>query len=260
VQQQQLIQADKMASLGLLVSGVAHEINNPNNFIQLNSENLSAIWKDAVMVMDKYREAAGDFKLAGLPYREVREEAGPLISGISDGAERIKKIVQNLKDFARQDPGNMNQSIEINRLLESSVLILNNLIRKATDRFEVNYGKGLPEIRGNNQQIEQVIINLVSNACQALEDKGKAVVVSSGYDEAEKKVFVSIKDEGKGIPAEDLKRIMDPFFTTRRNTGGTGLGLSISYNIIKAHGGTLEISSTPGQGTSAVFKLPALKA
>jgi C4-dicarboxylate-specific signal transduction histidine kinase len=257
IQQQQLIQADKMASLGLLVSGVAHEINNPNNFIRLNSENLAEIWKDATAILDKYQKSAGDFDLAGLPYEEVRKETPSLIGSISEGAMRIEKIVLNLKEFSRLDPGSMDQSIQINQLLESAILIVNNLIRKSTNKFEVNYGMAIPAIQGNNQQIEQVLINLVSNACQALENKGQGVTVSTLYDDAADQVSVIIKDEGRGIPPENLQHIMDPFFTTKRDEGGTGLGLSISYNIIKDHGGTLQITSGPEPGATAVIRLPA---
>jgi PAS domain S-box-containing protein len=257
IQQQQLIQADKMASLGLLVSGVAHEINNPNNFIQLNSENLAEIWKDAVVILDKYQKSAGDFDLAGLPYEEVRKEAPSLIGSISEGAKRIEKIVLNLKEFSRLDPGSMDQSIQINQLLESAILIVNNLIKKSTNKFEVNYGMAVPAIQGNNQQIEQVLINLISNACQALENKGQGVAVSTLYDDAADQVCVIIKDEGRGIPPENLRHIMDPFFTTKRDEGGTGLGLSISYNIVKDHGGSLQITSGPEPGATAVIRLPA---
>jgi polar amino acid transport system substrate-binding protein len=115
----------------------------------------------------------------------------------------------------------------------------------------------IPAIQGNNQQIEQVLINLVSNACQALENKGQGVTVSTLYDDAADQVSVIIKDEGRGIPPENLQHIMDPFFTTKRDEGGTGLGLSISYNIIKDHGGTLQITSGPEPGATAVIRLPA---
>ena len=112
----------------------------------------------------------------------------------------------------------------------------------------------MPKINGNIQQIEQVVINLISNACQALEGRDRAVNVSATSNE--KSVQIVVQDEGKGISSEDLKYIMDPFFTTKRDTGGTGLGLSISYNIIKEHDGELLVISEPGKGTTATIKLP----
>jgi PAS domain S-box-containing protein len=256
-QQQKLIQADKMATLGVLVSGVAHEINNPNNFIILNSDNLSDIWKDLKPVLQKYREQHGDFMLAGLHFDEIREEVQPLISGISEGAKRIRNIVQNLKDFARQEPGDMNQMVQINAVVEAATVILGNLIKKSTDRFSFINGQGIPPVKGAFQKIEQVIINLVSNACQALTARDQEVMVATSYAPERGRVVVTVRDSGAGISPENLKHIMDPFFTTKRDSGGTGLGLAISYTIIKDHGGDLTIESEPGKGTLATMSLPA---
>lgn len=259
LQQQQLIQADKMATLGILVSGVAHEINNPNNFMLLNSNNLADVWQDVKPILDKRYESNGDFMIAGMPYSDMKDDIATLISGISEGAERIRKIVQSLKDFARQDGGVTGQNVKVNSIVESSTIILSNLIKKTTDNFKVVYGENLPEVKGNSQQIEQVIINLVSNACQALEDKEKAVTVTTRYKNDSKEVIISVTDKGKGITPEDLKHIMDPFFTTKRDSGGTGLGLSISYNIVKEHSGEFHIESEVGKGTTATIYLPAVE-
>jgi PAS domain S-box-containing protein len=257
LQQQQLIQADKMATLGILVSGVAHEINNPNNFMLLNSNNLADVWQDVKPMLDKHYKKNGDFIIAGMPYSEMKDDIASLINGISEGAERIRKIVQSLKDFARQDAGGMGQLVKVNSIIESSTIILSNLIKKNTDNFNIDYDENLPDIKGNSQQIEQVIINLVGNACQALEDKGKSITITTAHRKKENEVLITVSDEGKGIPPEDLKHIMDPFFTTKRDSGGTGLGLSISYNIIKDHGGDLTIESEQGKGTKAIVTLPA---
>jgi two-component system NtrC family sensor kinase len=256
-QQQNLIQADKMATLGVLVSGVAHEINNPNNFIILNSDNLSDIWKDLRPILQKYREQYGDFMLAGLHFDEIREEIQPLISGISEGANRIRNIVQNLKDFARQEPGDMNQMVRINAVVDAATLILGSLIKKSTDRFSFESGSGIPPVKGAFQKIEQVVINLISNACQVLTARNQGVSVTTSYARERGRVIVTVKDEGAGISPENLKHIMTPFFTTKRDSGGTGLGLAISYNIIKDHGGDLSFESEPGKGTIATVSLPA---
>jgi PAS domain S-box-containing protein len=256
-QQQKLIQADKMATLGVLVSGVAHEINNPNNFIILNSDNLRDIWKDLKPILQEYREINGDFMLAGLHYDEVREEVQPLIAGISEGAKRIRNIVQNLKDFARQEPGDTNQMVQINAVVDAATLILGNLIKKSTDRYSSISGEGIPPVKGAFQKIEQVVINLISNACQALTAKNQAVSVTTAFTRERGRVIVTVKDEGAGISPENLKHIMNPFFTTKRDSGGTGLGLAITYNIVKEHGGELTIESVPGKGTIATVSLPA---
>lgn len=255
-QQQKLFQSEKMASVGTLVSGVAHEINNPNNFILLNSDNLADVWNDLIPLLDKYAEEKGDFTVAGLNYSEIRNEVSMIINGVKEGSERIKRIVQTLKDFVRTDPGNLNQIINIADIIDDSLTILTGFIKRHTNHFSINLSEDIPKIKGNIQQIEQVIINLISNACQALENKEQKITVSTALDN--KSMQIIVRDEGRGISSEDLKYIMDPFFTTKRDIGGTGLGLSISYNIIKDHGGELIINSEVGKGTTAVIKLPLL--
>ncbi len=255
-QQQQLIQADKLATLGILVSGIAHEINNPVNFIMLNARIGQRVWNDITPILREYYEAHGDFSVAGLPYSKAADKIGQLLSGISEGAARIEKIITGLKNYARRDSGEMDPAVDMNALVESAIVLVQDLIKKSTNRFAVEYGKGLPAIRGNAQQLEQVIINLITNACQALQQKDQGIAVSSSYDPAAAGVRIKVADEGEGILAENMQHIMDPFFTTKRNTGGTGLGLSISYNIIKNHGGTLQVASEPGKGATAEIFLP----
>ncbi len=257
--ERELIQADKMISLGVLVSGMAHEINNPNNFIMLNGHLLREAWESIVPVLKRYYDENGDFSMGGLPYSEMRDEIPQLFSGIKEGSERIQRIVQDLKDFARQDGANMSQSVNINEAIKSSIRLIGNLIKKATNNFRIKYGRNLPLIRGNKQKFEQVMINLIQNACQALPDRGKGIFVTSFLDKEEGGVVVEVQDEGEGIPEKMLPRIMDPFFTTKRSEGGTGLGLSVSSNIIKRHGGKIELESEWGKGTTFRFFIPTTR-
>ncbi len=258
-QEQQLLQADKMATLGVLVSGVAHEINNPNNYILLNGKILARVWKDIQSILTEYYQKNGDFLMAGMPYSKANEKIGQLIHGITEGAERIQKIVQSLKDFARQDRGDLNQLVDVNKVVESAIIIVQNLIKKSTDQFTVNYGENLPPVKGNFQQLEQVVINLLTNACQALSGNEGGLTIRTEYEASNHRISITVKDEGAGISPENMKHIMDPFFTTKRDRGGTGLGLSISYNIARAHQGDLRLHSEVGKGTTAVLTLPALK-
>ncbi len=258
-QQQQLIQADKMASLGILVSGVAHEINNPNNFIMLNGEILSMAWQNVMPILQKYYEENGDFLLAGMPYTRAHEKIGQLISGISEGATRIGKIVEALGGFARQDAGDLDQTVDPNTVVESAMVIVNNLIKKSTHHPSVELEEDLPQIRGNPQQLEQVIINLITNSCQALQSPQKSLFVSTSYNETSDLITIRVRDEGEGIPPENLNHIIEPFFTTKRDAGGTGLGLSVSYNIVKNHGGHLHFTSRFGKGTTATVMLPVTR-
>lgn len=255
-QQQQILQADKMATIGILAAGIAHEINNPNNYILLNGKIISKVWNDISPMLQKYFEDNGDFSLAGMPYTKAKDKIGRLISGVSDGAMRIQRIIQSLKDFARYDQGAFENNINLNYIVESAIVIVQNLINKSTNRFSVKYGKGIPKIRGNSQQLEQVIINLITNSCQALEIREKGLFISTDYDKTSENVSIEVKDEGVGISPENLKYILDPFFTTKRDSGGTGLGLSVSYNIIKNHGGEIDFSSRPGIGTTVRLTIP----
>lgn len=256
VRQKELMQADKMATLGVLVSGMAHEINNPNNFIHLNGKILSKVWDDIGPVLRNYYDSNGDFALAGMPYTKAHPKIAQLINGISEGSVRIQRIVQSLKEFARKDEGNLNQKVSINEVIESATVIMNNLIKKSTSQFNTECQENLPFVRGNFQQLEQVIINLITNSCQAIADKTGCINVKTYYAELKAKVVIQIIDEGSGISKKHLKRIMDPFYTTKRHSGGTGLGLSISYNIIREHDGDLFFESRPKEGTTATIILP----
>jgi PAS domain S-box-containing protein len=255
LQQMKLIQTDKMATLGNLVSGVAHEINNPNNFILLNAENLSDIWIDIVSILDEHYAKDGSYTIAGLSYQEMRSEIPALIRGITDGAQRIKKIVDSLKHFARQDPEEYNHRVNVCEVVGSACIILSNMIKNSTDKFTVIKKGHCFDVQGNFQRIEQVVINLLTNACQATSDKRKPITVTIDNQKNPDYVVVEVCDCGKGILPENMKHIMDPFFTTKRHNGGTGLGLFICYNIIKAHGGEIKIESNPGIQTIASITL-----
>lgn len=254
--QQQLIQTDKMASLGVLVAGVAHEVNNPNNYILLNAQFLSDVWKSALPILDEYFEQNGDFSLGGIPFSEARQNISDSFDGIIDGAGRIEKIVRGLKTFSRRDKGDFNQEININSVVKSAVLLSNNLIQKSTAHFNIDLCENLPLYEGNRQQMEQVMINLLTNACHAIDHRDKRIGVTTSFDEKKQRIIIDVYDEGVGIPEENINRVIDPFFTTKRNQEGTGLGLTISYQIIKNHGGSLVFDSEDGKGTRVSIKLP----
>lgn len=256
LQEQKLIQADKMASLGVLVSGMAHEINNPNNYVLLNARVLSRAWHDIQPIVEEYYEANGDFAIAGMPYSSARDRLGNLYNGITEGAIRIERIVQHLKDFARQTGDHVYGEVDVNRAVEASVEILRGLIQRSTERFQLDCAPDLPILHGNAVHLEQVLVNLITNACQALRSVQEGICVATRWERRSESVLLSVTDEGEGITGENLQHIMDPFYTTKREHGGTGLGLSISYNLIKNFGGDLKISSTPGSGTSVEVRMP----
>lgn len=255
--QEQLIQADKMVSLGTLVSGVAHEINNPNNFVMLNIPMLQKAWESMQPILDDHFKNKGDFFVGDrLMYSKMRESIPVLLSGILEGTKRIKNIVEQLKNFSRMETFESNQPVNINAVIKTAVNLISNLIKKSTNHFSTDYGKELPRLKGNFQRLEQVIINLIENSCQALMDKNQAIFVSTHYDKDANIIMVKVKDEGTGMDTDTLSKILEPFFTTKRHSKGTGLGLSVSSNIIKNHDGFLNFESTPGKGTTATIILP----
>jgi PAS domain S-box-containing protein len=254
--QAKLIQANKMTSLGTLASGIAHEINNPNNFIMSNTQIIEQVWRDAVKRLADRRLEAGNFSLGGLGFDEVKELMPQLMQATLEGCRRIKLITDNLKEFSRPDDVGAYHRVSINQVLEFSFSMLDNEIKKCTDRFSFIPGERIPEFNGNSQQIEQVVMNLIQNALQALPDRNCQVRVSTELDRPANMIVVKVRDEGVGMNPKMLDRITDPFFTTRQDRGGTGLGLYVSYSIIKKHHGALEFESQSGSGTTATVKLP----
>lgn len=255
--QDKLIQADKMASLGILVAGVAHEINNPNGLILLNMPILREVYQDAEEILETRYQDQGEFTLGGLPYSRMRTEVPCMLEDMQEGANRIKRIVEELKDFARQDTTAATDMVDFNRIVQAAVRLVDSSIRAATSRFETNYAPDLPQIQGNGQRIEQVVVNLLLNACQALTDQERGITLETLYEPMGKNVVLRLADQGSGIAPEHLSHLTDPFFTTKRETGGTGLGLSVSASIVKEHNGSLDFESDPGCGTTVTLKLPA---
>ena len=255
--EQQLVQADKLASIGQLVSGIGHEINNPNQFIKGNIKIIEQAITDMLPIIDKYYEEHPDLKIARLKYDFFRENILMLVHDMHNGSERIKNIVEGLKRFARRDEGHLIDDVDINTIIEESARLVEKEVHK-TSEVELDLAHDLPTFTGNSQKIEQVIINLMINASQAIPDGRRGLVrVSTRYENGN--VVIEVRDNGKGMTEKTRKLIFDPFFTTRRGRGGTGLGLSIAYGIIEEHKGTITVSSKIGDGSTFTIKIPAGK-
>lgn len=256
--QKLIIHSDRMATLGVMASGIAHEINNPNGMILMNLPILADTYQDELEILDEYYEKHGDFLLGGLRYSRMRDEISQMLADMLEGSKRIKNIVHDLKDFARKGEREDMDSLDMNMLVESAIRLVRSQIRKSTNHFTMSLGVELPPVLGSSHRIQQVIVNLVINACQALPDKEKALLVSTSYDKILGAVILEVSDEGTGIPQEFIDNITDPFFTTKRESGGTGLGLAVSAGIIKEHCGSMDFESTPGLGTRVTVSIPAI--
>ena len=179
-----------------------------------------------------------------------------LLESIANSAQRIQTIVGNLKHLARPDQGELNHEVDVAEVLRTALSILQNQIRMMCDNCRLEIAEPLPAARGNSQQLEQVFINVILNALQALPDRSAAVRICAILDEGGEYIRVTVSDQGSGISEENHSRVLDPFFTTKGEHGGTGLGLSISYRIIQNHKGKMVLNSKPGEGTDVIMQLP----
>ena len=239
--QHQLVQAEKMASLGVLVAGVAHEINNPVTFIVNNIEPV----KESVAALRE--SAAAHPELGTGRALEDLEEAVDLIA---KGADRTAGIVSDLRSFSRLGDGAA-AAVDVHDAIEVSLRLLR---PRWSDRITIHRDyQSLPSIQASPGQLNQVFMNLLSNACDAIPERGNIWI---GTDAGERTIRVRIRDNGSGIAREHLSRIFDPFFTTKPQGQGTGLGLSITHGIVTGHGGGLEVTSEPGIGTTITVSLP----
>jgi signal transduction histidine kinase len=254
--QSQLLQQEKMASIGQLAAGVAHELNNPIGFVHSNLETLRRYAERIESVFDAYeaRVDPDDEELAALK-RELkieflREDLPALIAESLDGTLRVRKIVEDLRTFSHP-AGKELDFRDVNAGLESTLNIVHNEL-KYKARVIKSFGD-IPRVRCRLGQINQVFMNLLLNAVQAIEDSGeiRVTTLQDGDD-----VVVSVSDTGRGMSPEVRSRVFEPFFTTKEVGQGTGLGLSISYDIVRKHGGSLTVDSEVGRGTTFVMRLP----
>lgn len=251
---------DKLATLGTLVSGVAHEVNNPNHHIMLTLPLLKRFFDDAAVHLDDIHTRTPSLTLANLPWPEVREEVPLLLDQMAEGAERIRRIIHELRDFTRGVAGESPGPFSINEVVDAALPLLLGRIKKATDRFEVVRGEGIPAVRGSLRSLEHVLVNLVLNACEALSHRTDRLRVSTSWNAAAGRVCVRVEDEGRGIPGDHLRRVFEPFYSSHPHDGGSGLGLAVARRIVQDHGGELRLDSREGAGTTATVLLPPAEA
>ncbi len=258
-----LMQSEKLASIGQLAAGVAHEINNPIGFIFSNFGTLEQYLDDLFQMLDAYEKAEphiGDGNTlarirqlkAELDIKYLKEDIPNLMGESRDGIQRVRKIVQDLKDFSRVDARQEWESVDLHAGIDSTLNIVNNEIKYKADVVK-HYGP-LPEVQCLPSEMNQVFMNLLVNAAHAIPAERGTITISTGVDGAN--AWVEVADTGAGIAPENLQRIFDPFFTTKPVGKGTGLGLSLSYGIVQKHGGRMEVSSELGVGTRFRITIP----
>jgi signal transduction histidine kinase len=254
--QQQLVQSEKLVSLGRLSAGMAHEINNPIQFIQGNMRIVSEAMDTMLPVMDEYVEKNPGFKVARLDYPMFRQHIMVLLKDIINGTVRIADIVRDLKKFARAEEGTMDDLVDVNEAVQSSLRLVHNKIKRHKVKSELD--PSLPRVKGSTSKIEQVIVANLINAAEALGDRQDGVIEVKTLKNPElTRVTVCIADNGPGMTEEVKRRLFDPFFTTKQKTGGMGLGLSVAYGIIKDHQGSIDVDTKLGEGTTLRYHLPA---
>ncbi|MEW6264980.1 MAG: ATP-binding protein [Thermodesulfobacteriota bacterium] len=254
----QLFQAQKMEALGTLVAGVAHEINNPINLINLDIGLIKKVWRDLKPVIELYSRRFPEEKFGGLTYEFLRDNLDQLLSDVEIAASRVATIGNDLKKFARKTDAAEKEPISINQAVKNALRLGQTTIRKSGVALKVKLAEGLPPISGSINAVEQIVLNLVINAVQATNHRGGEVEVSTRTDERESMACLLIKDNGRGIDPSIADHIFDPFFTTRQAEGGTGLGLSVTNNLVQLHGGRIGFKSEPATGTVFEVGFPVL--
>jgi len=245
--QSQLIQSEKMSSLGQLVAGISHELNNPIGFIYSNSNQLQTYIESVEKIIQDTQDDNENFINN---VKDVLPDVKSLIEDTISGSKIVKELVENLRRFSHLDQA-AKQNVDIHEGIESSLKIVHSQIK---NRIQIHKNfKAAKTVECNPGQINQVLLNILSNAAQSIENEGN-IWIDTG--EENDYLFIKIKDDGRGIKKEDLEKIFDPFFTTKAVGEGTGLGLSISYSIIKNHNGTIETESEINKGSSFTILLP----
>jgi len=258
--QREIIQNEKLASLGLLISSIAHEINNPNNFISFNIPVLRDYLQEILPILDDFANQHPDQELLGMDYHAFREDISRLLDNIEHGSTRINTVVSNLRDFSRMRDQQAWRWIHPREVIEKGVAICTGELQKKVKSVEINVADDLPMVLTDPEAVEQILVNLLINAIQAMDKedswiKVRAMLAPSGTDD----VIIEVSDNGCGMNENTLDRIFEPFYTTKPPGTGTGLGLYVSRNLIHELGGNISVESQPGMGSTFIIRLPLEK-
>jgi signal transduction histidine kinase len=256
--QQQLHQAQKMETLGTLVAGVAHEINNPINLIMYNLPLLQKIWSDFLPVMLERKQSEPDRKFGGFDYGFLADNLLQLVDDMKMAAHRVAKTVSDLKNYSKQSNVAEKVPLQINHAVKNALRLAKTTLRKSSVHIRLNLTDDLPDVEGNLQSIEQIILNILINAVQAIDHNRGQIEITTGFQVKDGRVHINIKDNGRGISPSIADKIFLPFVTDKQSQGGTGLGLSVTYSLVKAHEGEISYESRAHRGASFTVYLPSV--
>ncbi|MFC1882788.1 sensor histidine kinase [Thermodesulfobacteriota bacterium] len=255
--EKQLIHSAKMASLGVLVSSVAHEINNPISFISFNIPILRDYIKEVMPVVDTYASNHPDMEICHMTYPEFRKDISRLLDNIEHGSGRISNFVSNLKDFSQLNDKIKKDWIDLNSVIEKVISICRIQIKKNVASFSTKIPKNLPRIWSDPNALEQILITLLVNAVQASEKKESRIELNVEVGNSWRDhTILEVKDNGSGMNEKTIRKIFDPFFTTKSARGGTGLGLYVGHNLVESLEGRIDVASESGMGSTFRVILP----
>ena len=255
--QKQIVQTEKLSFLGFLVSGVAHEINNPNNFISFNIPILKEYLNKILPIIDDYAEKHENFELFGMTYPQFREDVLKLLDNIENGSSRITTAVSNLRGISRTKEKTHMDWINVKEVIEKSVSICRSKINRMVKSFEVSIPEEIPLIYTDSEAIETAVINLLINAAQAVDKDNSWIRLKVALDDSSQNdLIIDVSDNGCGIEEKIKNHIFDPFFTTKSPSEGTGLGLTLCHNSIRELGGRIALDSVAGKGSTFKVILP----
>jgi polar amino acid transport system substrate-binding protein len=252
-------QIDQMTALTTLISGIAHEINNPNNIISLSTDLVRDIWSEVYEYIESNTMDSSAIFIHGQDIASLSQNVRNLLDNIISGSDRINRTISAIRDFVRIDSTEKMTDCNIISIVKSSLMLCDDIIAKSTSDFVVQYDHDIPHVMAYLRMVQQVIVNVVKNACEALTERSQKIVLSVQYKRETNSVLLSITDEGQGIAKDTLHQIYTPFFTTKRNRGNLGLGLSVTQAIMNKHKGSISIDSQHGFGTTVVLKFPAVQ-
>jgi len=250
-----LYQAQKMEALGTLVSGVAHEINNPTNLIMLNIHLFKSLWQDLLPLLTELKANDPERKFGGLPVDYLEENLHLLISDTEMAVTRIAEIVKSLKEFYSRSSVSDKVPLDINAAVDNARKLTKTMLRESGIELLTDLTPNLPKINANLQSVEQILMNMIINAGEAIEHEGGQVTVKTTR-EGEDRVLITVADNGKGVAPEMCANLFDPFVTNKQESGGTGLGLSVTYSLVQAHHGRIRFRNRPGGGAEFSVSFP----